>query len=171
MCRLSWNLGASTSWNPQGLSRPVMGLPYLYIYIYIYIYICIYIYVHHLLLCRFKLFRMWRSVIRYVDSNVSEESRTLIFGIKQFKAPKIPALPSFETSRETQPATRRHIPQGLNFRIFHSEDGGRRFIQGFGNRVPDYMASRPDISVHCLEDVTPQKSGKVRIVSQIWRVL
>jgi len=26
MCRLSWNLGASTSWNPQGLSKPVMGL-------------------------------------------------------------------------------------------------------------------------------------------------
>jgi hypothetical protein len=32
---LSWNLGASTSWNPQGLSRPVMELIYLYIYIYI----------------------------------------------------------------------------------------------------------------------------------------
>ena len=31
MCRLSWNLGASTSWNPQGLSKPVMGLLYLYI--------------------------------------------------------------------------------------------------------------------------------------------
>ena len=30
MCRLSWNLGASTSWNPLGLSRPVMGLLYLY---------------------------------------------------------------------------------------------------------------------------------------------
>jgi hypothetical protein len=30
MCRLSWNLGASTSWNPQGLSRPVMGLLYIY---------------------------------------------------------------------------------------------------------------------------------------------
>ena len=29
MCRLSWNLGASTSWNPQGLSRPVMGLLYI----------------------------------------------------------------------------------------------------------------------------------------------
>ena len=29
MCRLSWNLGALTSWNPQGLSRPVMGLLYL----------------------------------------------------------------------------------------------------------------------------------------------
>jgi hypothetical protein len=28
MCRLSWNLGASTSWNPQRLSRPVMGLLY-----------------------------------------------------------------------------------------------------------------------------------------------
>ena len=26
MCQLSWNLGASTSWNLQGLSRPVMGL-------------------------------------------------------------------------------------------------------------------------------------------------
>jgi len=23
MCRLSWNLGTSTSWNPLGLSRPV----------------------------------------------------------------------------------------------------------------------------------------------------
>jgi hypothetical protein len=27
---LSWNLGASIFWNPQGLSRPVMGLIYLY---------------------------------------------------------------------------------------------------------------------------------------------
>jgi hypothetical protein len=33
MCRLSWNLGASNSWNPQGLSRPVMGLLYLYLYL------------------------------------------------------------------------------------------------------------------------------------------
>ena len=32
MCRLSWNLGASASWNPQGLSRPVMGLLYLYLF-------------------------------------------------------------------------------------------------------------------------------------------
>jgi hypothetical protein len=31
MCRLSRNLGASTSWNPLGLSRPVMGLLYLYL--------------------------------------------------------------------------------------------------------------------------------------------
>jgi len=31
VCRLSWNLGASTSWNPQGLPRPVMGLIYLYL--------------------------------------------------------------------------------------------------------------------------------------------
>jgi hypothetical protein len=30
MCRLSWTLGASNSWNPQGLSRPVMRLLYLY---------------------------------------------------------------------------------------------------------------------------------------------
>jgi hypothetical protein len=31
MCRLSRNLGASTSWNPKGLSRPVMGLLYHYL--------------------------------------------------------------------------------------------------------------------------------------------
>ena len=30
MCRLSWNLGTSTSWNPQGLSSPVMGLLYIF---------------------------------------------------------------------------------------------------------------------------------------------
>ena len=34
MCRLSWNLGASVSWNPQGLSRPVMGLLF-YVLLYI----------------------------------------------------------------------------------------------------------------------------------------
>ena len=33
MCRLSCNLGASTSWNPHGLSSPVMGLLYLVPYV------------------------------------------------------------------------------------------------------------------------------------------
>jgi len=33
MCRLSWSMGASTSWNPQGLSRPVMGLLYLFFFL------------------------------------------------------------------------------------------------------------------------------------------
>jgi hypothetical protein len=33
MWRLPWNLGASTSWNPQGLSRGVQGLLYLYFYL------------------------------------------------------------------------------------------------------------------------------------------
>ena len=32
---LSRNLGTLTSWNPLGLSRPVMGLLYLYIYIFV----------------------------------------------------------------------------------------------------------------------------------------
>jgi hypothetical protein len=32
MCGMSGNLGASNSWDPQGLSRPVMGLLYLYLY-------------------------------------------------------------------------------------------------------------------------------------------
>jgi hypothetical protein len=33
MCRYSCNLGASTSWNPQDLSRPVLGLLYLSFYL------------------------------------------------------------------------------------------------------------------------------------------
>ena len=31
MYRLSWNLGTSTFWNPQEMSRPVQGLRYLYL--------------------------------------------------------------------------------------------------------------------------------------------
>ena len=31
MCRLSWNMGTSTSWNPQCLSRPVMGSLYIFL--------------------------------------------------------------------------------------------------------------------------------------------
>jgi len=34
MCRLSGNLGAPTSWNPQELPRPVKGLLYLCLYLY-----------------------------------------------------------------------------------------------------------------------------------------
>ena len=30
MCQLPSNLGTSTSWNPQSLSKPVQGLIYLY---------------------------------------------------------------------------------------------------------------------------------------------
>jgi hypothetical protein len=32
MCWLSWNLGASASWNSRGLTRPVMGLLYFCLY-------------------------------------------------------------------------------------------------------------------------------------------
>jgi len=40
MYRMSSNLGISTSWNPQGLSRPVIGLLYLYLFIeYLQVYI------------------------------------------------------------------------------------------------------------------------------------
>ena len=37
MCQFSWNLGASTYWKTEGLSRPVMGLLYLYLYLYLYL--------------------------------------------------------------------------------------------------------------------------------------
>jgi hypothetical protein len=32
MCQLIWNLGTSTSWNPQGLPRPIQGLLIFYLY-------------------------------------------------------------------------------------------------------------------------------------------
>ena len=32
MCRLSWNPGASTSWDPQVLPRPIKGFLYSYLY-------------------------------------------------------------------------------------------------------------------------------------------
>ena len=38
MCWLSWNLWASTYWNPLGLSRPVMGLLYPYSCLLVYLY-------------------------------------------------------------------------------------------------------------------------------------
>jgi hypothetical protein len=31
MCRLSGHLGATSSWNPHGWSRPVMGLLYFFL--------------------------------------------------------------------------------------------------------------------------------------------
>ena len=46
MCQLSWNLGASTSWNPQGLPRPVMGLLYLYLLPTKYVCVCEYTHTH-----------------------------------------------------------------------------------------------------------------------------
>jgi hypothetical protein len=44
MCRLSRNLGASTSWNSQGLSRPVQEMLYLYIFCLVWrdLYLCMY---------------------------------------------------------------------------------------------------------------------------------
>ena len=35
ICRLYWNLGASNSWNPQGLSRPLMGFLCLYNFLWV----------------------------------------------------------------------------------------------------------------------------------------
>jgi hypothetical protein len=44
MCRLSKNLGPSTSWSPKGLSRPVMGL--LFTLCYFCIYFTLFCYLH-----------------------------------------------------------------------------------------------------------------------------
>jgi len=52
MCRLSWNLGASTSWKPHGLSRSVEGFLYhnLYLYpCYTYSYLLVTYIIHHVL--------------------------------------------------------------------------------------------------------------------------
>jgi len=52
MYRLSWNLGAPSSWNPQSLSRPVMGL--LYLYLYLYPYLCWCSMIHVIYICKEK---------------------------------------------------------------------------------------------------------------------
>jgi hypothetical protein len=41
LCRLPTNSGASTSWNPKGLSRPAAGKLYLYILCFGYVFACI----------------------------------------------------------------------------------------------------------------------------------
>jgi hypothetical protein len=51
LCRLSWKLGASTSWNPQGLSRHVMGLVYL-------------------LLCSYTIYRYIRAYNVFQSANI-----------------------------------------------------------------------------------------------------
>jgi hypothetical protein len=33
-CRVSWNMGASTSWNPLGQSRPLIAFPYISRYVH-----------------------------------------------------------------------------------------------------------------------------------------
>ena len=94
MCRLSSYLEASTSWNPQGLSSPVMRLLYLFhIYIYIYIYIHKRIYIirsacRWLLraeTCRCKVLR--KTINKVVLDSIL--SLCLIIGYKQ----KIDAFP------------------------------------------------------------------------------
>ena len=66
MCRWSWNLGASTSWNPQGLSRSVKGSLYLYVRL------CI----------GFSSFRdmtqFWAFVIKMADFRVQEHQWILV---------------------------------------------------------------------------------------------
>jgi len=51
MCRLSWNLGASTSWNPLSLSRPVMGLLYLIFFTLSSVSFCICLYPYDIFSC------------------------------------------------------------------------------------------------------------------------
>ena len=58
-------------------------------------------------------------------------------------------------------------PTRLNFTL---KMEAKDLFEAFGNHVPDYTASLPNDNVHCREDVTPHKSGKVRIVSRIWQV-
>jgi hypothetical protein len=53
MCQLSWNLWAPTSWNPQGMSSPVMGLLYLFMcvctYVRVLCYVSSYVYMLYIL--------------------------------------------------------------------------------------------------------------------------
>ena len=62
MCRFSWNLGASTSWKPQGLFKRVQGLLYLYVTSFS---------------CE-----TWCRVVWYVKAHISEEFVQSVFEIQ-----------------------------------------------------------------------------------------
>ena len=137
MCRLSWNLGASTSRNPQGLSRPVIGLLYLYIYFYYY---CYYYYhqavnlVNRLiipedLICsqwycwEFGSSGIWRCVFEWVISDVWKYRSGFAFSSKHFKKNKeclecltlnTKVLQPFVTPVTANPMTQRFNPEDLN---------------------------------------------------------
>jgi len=77
MCRLSWNLEASTFWNPQGLSRPVMGLLYL-LFCIIY-YMLYYIILHHITLhCIFVFAFHFMSCVIFVYVSVWHDCCAII---------------------------------------------------------------------------------------------
>jgi len=63
MCRLSSNMGASTSWNPQGLSRPVMGLLYLYLYLLLRMYQILHLYIFNVLLIFVIVLKMYFNTV------------------------------------------------------------------------------------------------------------
>jgi len=74
MWRLSWNLGTLTSWNTQGLSRPVMGLLYLYSCV---ILLCL---VNYLNIFSFLYYWNFRSIYNFFRScsfNVNLNSNSL----------------------------------------------------------------------------------------------
>ena len=85
MCRLSWNLGVSFSWNPQGLSRPVMGLLNRYLYYILFgemrIKGILYIYIYIELLTLFLL--MWR--IWWAPNNASKWQMRFYSALKGLK--------------------------------------------------------------------------------------
>ena len=69
MCRLSWNLGASTFWNPQGLSRPVQGCFTFTLLsdIYMGVHMTFRIWISYIDFQKLKYQISWKSVVPYLN--------------------------------------------------------------------------------------------------------
>lgn len=93
--------------------------------------------------CRLKTSARWHCDIGWVTSDVSKVCSAFIFF--DYLALKIKALPPFETSGTTRPATRSHIPEDPNPLRFTND--WRIFpIRSFGS----------DVSTLCFPDVSEE---------------
>jgi len=99
MCRLSWNLGASTSWNPPGPSRPVMGLLYLYLY-------------RNNRAIAFLRYQSWSIV---PDWNFSSSGRQLNCGIWRLAERVLRSINSLKTKRRLLYLKTQSVPRSKHF--------------------------------------------------------
>ena len=82
MCRFYRNSGASTSWNPKGLSRPLAGKPYLYLYVY-FCYPLSFFHQRSVFICVGLLCRGWRLGLMDLLRGCSCRSHSLIHLLRE----------------------------------------------------------------------------------------
>ena len=115
-CRLSCNLGASTSWNLQGLSRPAMRLLYLYLYqSVLFFHLSFQIAILHLLI-----FVFW-------SSSKSTFVRIIVKYLNYFSF----TIRSISTTNQIQPTSSANESKAIPLQVWTAHECSRRM------RLPD----------------------------------